>query len=108
MGPPAPVPVEGGVGVKAFPAGGAGPWTTRDPFEHVSHRHRFPLRAPRRRDAARVQGGGNLPKRLRSCGLRLTDRRHDCGGVRLGVGLYAPTADHFNRKWILPDFEKVQ
>jgi hypothetical protein len=28
--------------------------------------------------------------------------------VRLGVGLYAPTADHFNRKWILPDFEKVQ
>ena len=22
--------------------------------------------------------------------------------------LYAPTEDHFNRKWILPDFEKVQ
>ena len=22
--------------------------------------------------------------------------------------LYAPTEDHFNRKWIMPDFEKVR
>jgi hypothetical protein len=34
-----------------------------------------------------------LPKRLRSCGLRLADRRHDCGGVRLGVGLEAAVGD---------------
>jgi hypothetical protein len=84
----------GGVGVKWVP-GKIGPERALalDPFQNVPHRHRLPLRAARRRDPPPVQGGGDLPKRLRSCGLRLADRRHDCGGVRISVGLEAAVGD---------------
>ena len=87
---------KGGVGANALPAGETGPWTMAlgcDPFQNVPHRHRFPLSASRRRNAAPVQGGGDLPKRLRAGGLRLTDRWHDGGGVRLGTGLEAAMGD---------------
>jgi hypothetical protein len=56
-----------------------------DPFLRLS--------ASRRRDAAPIQGGGDLPKRLRPGGLCLAGGRHDCGGVRLGVGLEAAVGD---------------
>jgi hypothetical protein len=96
VGPPAPVPVEGGVGgsnVFWLAKSGLTVALALDPFQNVPHRHRLPLSASRRRDAAPIQGDGDLPKRLRSCGLRVADRGHDCGGVRLGVGLEAAVGD---------------
>jgi hypothetical protein len=86
---------QGEWGGECVPAGkigltyGLSPSTLFRTFRTVSHPHS----ASRRRDTAPIQGGGVLPKRRRSCGLCLADRRHDCGGVRVGVSLEAAVGD---------------
>ena len=93
MGPRRRFRLKGEWGVEYVPAGKSGLTMALglDPFKNAPSP--LPTSASRRRDAAPVQCGGDLPKRLRSCGLRLADRRHDFGGVRLGVGLEAAMGD---------------
>ncbi len=50
----------------------------------------LPPAPARRGDPARVEGGGDLAKRLRAGGLSLTDSWRDSGGVRVRFGLQRP------------------
>ena len=65
----------------------------RDPFEHVRHGLSFPPAPARRGDPARVEGAGDLAKRLRAGGLSLTDSWRDSGGVRVRFGLMGGVGD---------------
>ncbi len=60
--------------------------TDPDPFEHVRHCCRFPFASARRGNAAPVESGGDLPKRLGAGSSSLGDDRRDGGGERAGPG----------------------
>ena len=55
-------------------------------FRTVRHRPCFPPAPARRRNAATVESGGDLAKRLRPCGLSLGNDGRDGGGGRVGPG----------------------
>ena len=55
-----------------------------DPPKHVRDRLRRPLAAPRRPNAATIERGGDLPKRLRPGGLGLANGRRNAVGEGVG------------------------
>ena len=62
------------------------PERSPDPPKHVRHCRRFPLSTPRRPNAATIERGGDLPKRLRPGSLGLPDGRRDAIGECVGAG----------------------
>ena len=64
-----------------------------DPFQHVRHRRRFPFPPARRGDAAPIESGGDLPKRLRASGPNLGNEGRDASGMRVRLGLMGGVGD---------------
>ena len=62
--------------------GGLSPHATK----HVRYRLGFPPASARRGDSTRVEGGGDLSKRLRTGGLSLGDDGRDGGCMRGSPG----------------------
>ena len=59
----------------------------------VRDRLGLPFSAPRRGDSARIQGGGDLTKRLRAGRLSLGNEGRDAGGVSVRLGLVGGVGD---------------
>jgi hypothetical protein len=83
LGPPASVPVDGGVGGQkgfqlAKQSGAMVEVLGRDAFQHVPHRHRFPLRAPRRETGSADGREPNAPSGLNCWTEERTFRRRRC------------------------------